>query len=250
MKHTMHNPHFKLTITSDHEASSQAALSLLADQIHRKPDLLLCLATGSSPTRLYELLVEKSQARQIPCDRLRALKLDEWNGMSMNDLRTCEWYLQEQVLRPLGIPAERYQGFQSDAPNPDGECQRIERWLQEFGPIDVCILGLGINGHLGLNEPASALQAFAHVAKLTSATLGHSMLQSSGHLPGYGLSLGMADILQSRQILLLVHGQHKAEQMRRLMTGPISCDFPASMLWMHPNVCCFCDRAAASLLAE
>ncbi|MGE5608819.1 MAG: galactosamine-6-phosphate isomerase [Bacillota bacterium] len=244
----MHSGNFELTIAKDYEAMSQAAAAVLADQFRCKPDLLVCLATGSSPKRLYELMVANGRSGQIPCSRLRVLKLDEWGGMAMDDPRTCEWYVQEQFLRPLGIPSDRYQGFRSNAEDPAGECQRIAGWLQRTGPIDVCILGLGVNGHLGLNEPASALEPYAHVAQLTPATLGHTMLQTSSQRPTYGLTLGMAEILHSRQILLLVHGTHKAEQLRRLMSRQISCDFPASMLWMHPRVTCVCDRDAASLL--
>jgi galactosamine-6-phosphate isomerase len=244
----MRNGNFELTITKDYEQMSRVASDLLANQIRAKPDALVCLATGSSPKRLYELVVERGRSGQIPCGRLRILKLDEWGGMSMDDPRTCEWYVQEQFLRPLGISSERYQGFRSDAEDPAKECQRIAEWLRGAGPIDVCILGLGINGHLGLNEPGSILEPYAHVAQLTPATLGHSMLQTPSRRPTYGLTLGLAEILHARHILLLVHGSHKAEQMRRLMARQISCDFPASMLWMHPSVTCVCVRDAAGLL--
>jgi galactosamine-6-phosphate isomerase len=240
-------PSFQLTVATDYEAMSRAAASYLSEQIAREPDLLLCLATGSSPKRVYQLLAERCRNGLVWCDRLRALKLDEWGGVAMDDPCTCESYLREHFLGPLGIGRERYEGFVSNATDPAAECGRIDQWLADAGPIGVCVLGLGANGHLGLNEPGAALRSRAHVAQLSRATLGHPMLTGTGRVPGYGLTLGMADIMHAGQILLLVNGSHKAEPMRRLMGREISTDFPASMLWLHPSVVCLCDREAVSL---
>ena len=166
----------------------------------------------------------------------------------MDDPGSCEFYLRQHVLGPLGISKDRYTGFQSQPGDPEAECGRIRSWLNATGPVDVCILGLGTNGHLAMNEPSEALKPFAHVAQLAKTTLGHSMLAQAASKPSYGLSLGLSDIFQSRRIVLLVSGTQKSEQLARLMDGEISTQFPASLLWLHPAVTCFCDADAASKL--
>jgi galactosamine-6-phosphate isomerase len=108
------------------------------------------------------------------------------------------------------------------------------------------VLGLGVNGHIGFNEPAAALELHAHVAQLSPASLEHAMLRQTTRRPTYGLTLGMADLLQSRDVLLLVTGAAKREALHRLLTGPIATDFPASLLQLHQNALILCDAAANS----
>lgn len=227
---------------TDYEQLSAAATRFVTRQLEANPRSLLCLATGSTPTRAYQMLA--MQAAHFPAlfSELRAIKLDEWE--ILDDPGSCEAYLQKQVIGPLGITPDRYTGFVTDA-SPNAECRRISQWLAQNGPIDLCILGLGINGHLGLNEPAPALSPYAHRVLLSESTRGHSMLNGSAQKPRYGLTLGMAEILQSRQILLLVSGPHKKDQLRKLSQGEVSTSFPASLLWLHPHVTILCDRAAA-----
>ena len=161
----------------------------------------------------------------------------------MEDEGSCETYLQRHLIGPLRIPSDRYFAFQNQA-NPEMECARISQILAMTGPIDLSILGLGLNGHLGFNEPADALQPRSHRAELAPSSLQHSMIQKAKIPIKYGLTLGMADLLHSKKILLLVNGSHKATALQQLLSGRISTHFPASFLWLHPQVICFCDRAA------
>jgi galactosamine-6-phosphate isomerase len=232
-------------ILSDHEAMSLVAANWLIERLHAAPDALFCLATGATPMRAYSLLAERHAVEPQLFERMRALKLDEWGGLAMTDPASCEQYLRRALIGPLRLE-NRYTAFDSQPENADAECARIARWLEENGPIDTCVLGLGVNGHLGFNEPAAYLQPHAHVARLSAASLGHAMLASAHHRPTYGLTLGMADLLQARHILLLVSGASKAEPLRRLLSGRIATDFPASLLWLHPNVGLACDAAACS----
>ncbi len=157
------------------------------------------------------------------------------------------WMIQQRakiissktLVRPLQIPATRYVSFESNSRAPVGECQRVQDWLAIHGPIDLCVLGLGLNGHLGFNEPADALIAAPHVAKLTDQSLAHSMLSTARTCPTHGLTLGMRDILASKSILLLVFGAGKAKQLKRLVTWrgilPVSCffSFPSRRCTLH-----------------
>jgi galactosamine-6-phosphate isomerase len=230
----------------DHEAMSWHAAALVSEEVRRRPDLLLCTAAGSTPIRTYEILAAKMRTEPHLCDRLRVLKLDEWGGLEMDHEATCETYHQKYLIRPLSLSSERYISFRSNAADPQAECERIRTALEKHLPIDYCILGLGANGHLGLNEPGESLKPFAHVANLAESSLRHPMLSSVNGRVTYGLTLGMAEIMQSRKILLLVSGAHKRLQLRRLLTPEISSQFPASFLWLHPDVTLLYDRDSAS----
>lgn len=229
----------------DYQAMSQLACELIVEELRRQPDLLICAATGATPLGCYERLAERRQAEPPLFDRLRLLKLDEWGGLPMDDPATCEVYLRHYLVEPLSIDDNRYLTFQSNPPDPEAECQRIRALLAEHSPIDLCLLGLGMNGHLGLNEPADSLSAFAHIVELSESSQQHSMLDNATKPPEYGLTLGMAEILASRKIVLLVSGSNKKKQMERLRSPQISTAFPASLLWLHRDVTCLYDREAA-----
>ncbi|MBA3482937.1 MAG: 6-phosphogluconolactonase, partial [Pirellulales bacterium] len=166
----------KPQIHSDHEAVSQRAEAWLAERLHARPDALLCLATGATPMRTYQGLAARGAADPSLFDRVRLLKLDEWGGMPMNSPATCEQHLRTTLVTPLNL-ADRYVAFDSQAADPHAECARVAQWLEQNGPIDVSVLGLGVNGHVGFNEPAEQLEAHAHVARLSAASLSHAMLR-------------------------------------------------------------------------
>ena len=230
---------------SDLETMSRFAADYLTTHLTEKPESLLCLATGATPTRTYELLAEHQARQPSLFARARLLKLDEWSGLAMDDPASCEAYLRRSVVDSLGL-ADRYVAFQSHPGDAEMECRRISSWLHRNGPIDLCLLGLGLNGHLGFNEPAPFLQPHAHVARLSEVSLGHAMLAEARSGPAFGLTLGMADLLCARQVLLLVSGPAKRGPLRQLLRGEISTQFPASLLHLHPNALILCDSAAAS----
>lgn len=232
----------------DEETMSAAAAAWLASELRTQPGLLTSLATGASPRRMYELLATRARQEPALFAQARWIKLDEWGGLPMSDPATCETFLRERLLDPIGVTPDRYFGWESRPEDVQAECRRVADWLAAHGPIDVQILGLGANGHLGFNEPATELQGGPHRAQLSPASLSHAMLDRSKGRVAYGLTLGMDDILQSRRILLLVSGARKASQLLRLFTGGVSNDFPASWLQRHADVVVFCDAAAASLV--
>ncbi|MGI9658757.1 MAG: 6-phosphogluconolactonase [Gaiellaceae bacterium] len=239
-----------LLIRESLEAMSTSAAGLIADALRERPASLLGIATGATPTRTYELLVALTNDEPVLGSRLRALTIDEWGGLPVDDPATCHAYAREHLIRPLEIDEGRYTHFSTDATDPVKEARRIGNWLAENGPIDLCVLGLGINGHVALVEPATELVRGAHVAALSQAALEHSMLEVASASPTFGLTLGIDELLNSRRILLLVSGTHKQEQLARLLDGPISTEFPASLLWLHPNTTLLCDRAASASIEQ
>jgi putative deaminase/isomerase len=234
---------------NDPEELSRQAAAYVVRELGRRPGLLLGVVTGASPTGTYERLARKRAARPDLFRRFRVLKLDEWLGLRASHPATSESYVRAKILGPLGVDRSRYHGWACAPADPEAECRRMARWLARHGPMDVCVLGLGRNGHLLMNEPAAALDPGPHVARLAPSTRRHSMLESLKTPPRYGLTLGLADILRSRRILLLVSGRHKAAALRRMLAGRVSTLCPASLLWLHPDATVYFDREAAGLLA-
>ncbi len=238
-----------IQICDDYEAVSRRAADRIRVALARKPNLLLCAAGGGSPARTYALLVEQFQRDPLAFAALRVVKLDEWGGLPMENPGTCETQLRTTLLKPLAVTEDRYFGFQSDASDSAADCARVHQRLVNEGGIDLCLLGLGLNGHIAMNEPAPALQPFAHAAKLSEESQQHPMLSKSGSRPTHGITIGMADILGAREVLLLVSGAAKRAALQRLLRREITTDFPASFLWLHPNWTLLCDREAAAGLA-
>lgn len=233
----------RVLVVKDYEAMSGRAETLVVHALRRKPRLLLGVATGASPKGLYARLAKRTNTGLFR--RLRVVGLDEWLGLPRGHRGSCEHYIQEMILDPLGVPRRRYQGFRAGSPNLQAEARRLSRWLDREGPLDLAILGLGRNGHLLMNEPAPALQPQAHVARLAESTRSHTVIQGLRTPPRQGLTLGMAEVLHSRAILLLVSGRAKEAALKRALDGPVSTRCPASLLWLHPAVTVVCDRDAA-----
>lgn len=234
----------RIEIFNTYKELSQKAKDIILQEIEKKKDLLLCTATGGSPTETYELLGKEYEQQPELFSRLRVLKLDEWGGISMDHPASCESYLQAHLLQPVHISASRYMGFDSNPENPLQEYKNIQQRLDKEGPIDVCILGLGMNGHLAFNEPANFLQPNCHIAELSTMSLKHPMATEMQVKPTFGLTLGMADILYSKIILILVSGSQKRPMVSKFLSQRITSSVPASFLWLHPNVICLIEKDA------
>ncbi|MFO0577974.1 MAG: 6-phosphogluconolactonase [Polyangia bacterium] len=239
-------------VVPDEDALAERAATRIRELLAQAapPGPLLCLPTGETPKKTYARLVgdARTAAPGTGLHAARLLQLDEWGGLPPGDEATCREFLLRHLVRPAGLPAERLVDFHSQPADPAAECARIAAWLERSGPIDLCLLGLGLNGHLGLNEPGPALQPRAHVAALADSTRGHTMLRGRDPSALYGLTLGLAEILESRQILLLVSGAAKRPALRALREGVITTQLPASLLHLHAHrrVTVLCDAAAWS----
>ncbi|MEJ2163262.1 MAG: 6-phosphogluconolactonase [Robiginitalea sp.] len=216
----------------DYPAMSEAAALVFTKATASRDTPVACLATGGSPLGMYRHLA----ASGADYSGLTIIKLDEWLGLPMDHPATCEYYLHREVLEPLGIPPERYVRFHSSPQDPDAEAARLNSELARIPPPDICVLGLGRNGHIGLNEPAPLLKPFCHRARLEESSRGHAMLRKERADATEGLTLGMADILKAARILLLVSGEEKKQAFERLCQPGVSNQLPASMLWLHPRV--------------
>ncbi len=233
-------------ICDTEEDIGRMCADIITAEIRKKPSLLLCAATGASPTIAYRLLGEQKKQEPALFDELRILKLDEWQGLRMSDDATSESYLQKHLIEPLGISEDRYFTFESNPEDPQKECMRIERVVKEQGPIDLCLLGIGANGHLALNEPAEELTPGPHLAELSESSLQHPMIKPFAATIRYGLTLGISDIMRSEKVLLLIQGAQKREIVRRLLAGKVSIHLPASLLGLRQGVTYLCHKDVLS----
>ncbi len=214
-----------------HDDASLYSAKLIIDAISKKNDLVLCVATGNTPTIMYSLLKDYSLQHPRFFSKVKIVKLDEWYGLPMDHPATCEHYIQNNILIPLDISSDNYLSFKSDCIDPILECKRIENELLKWNGIDFCILGLGVNGHLGFNEPhVDSLSMNAHLAVLTNTSQQHSMLKETNAVCTHGLTLGMDNLLSARESLLLVTGENKKDALWNAINSSSSSRYPASVL--------------------
>jgi putative deaminase/isomerase len=220
----------------DYEEMSRQAAARVIAAAASKSNLLLCAPAGNSPTGLYRELAGEAERAAGLFRSLRVVKLDEWLGLPASDAATCEHFLRTRLLDPLAVATERYIAFDPETADPLRECARVQGELEREGPIDLCILGLGKNGHVGLIEPGPSLQLRCHVAKLSEQTLRHAMMRSREPKPSYGLTLGIGDILHARKIILLVAGEGKEGVVAKFLDGTVTTELPATFLWLHHDL--------------
>ena len=242
-----------------HIFNSAAALArALAASISRtlaaNPKVVLGLPTGSTPIPLYRELVRLHASGRADFSRAATFNLDEFFGVSAADPRSYRAFMQRHLFDHVNLAARRIH-FLNGAVAPgeavERECDRYERAIDRSGGIDLLILGLGINGHIGFNEPARALAARTHCSRLRPATrranaplFGNTLAA----VPREALSMGMATILHARRIVLLATGATKARCVERMISGPVTPRLPASFLQLHQRVEIWLDRAAAQKL--
>jgi len=220
----------------DFEAISKKGFELVKAEIDRKPNLLFCVASGGSPSGLYAKMVEERLNNPLFGNQLRVIKLDEWGGLEKGSTFTSELDVQTKFVKPMEIASERYWTIDPFTDNPEGDCRRMEEVILREGPMDICILGIGVNGHIALNEPGEVLRPEFHVCHLAESTLNNGMIKSLNQAPTFGMTMGVGNILKSKKILIFIAGSGKKEAFERLLRPEVSTNFPASLLWLHPNV--------------
>jgi len=222
----------------DEEDLSRWAADYVVSRILLRPEMLLCVATGHSTDRLCMMLVDAIHDRRANIERLRLIQLDEWWGLAPDDAGRCDVQLHHRLVKPLGISPDRFISFDSDTHDAAAACRSMAARLAAEGPIDVCVLGMGRNGHLGFNEPGPYLSAGVHVAALTEQTRRHAMVDRMEASPHRGVTLGMANIMAARDVILVVMGAGKIRAVEDVRSHQIRTACPASLLHLHPKAQC------------
>jgi glucosamine-6-phosphate deaminase len=231
--------------------TADGAARALADHISRcladKPDLVLGLPTGRTPVPLYRQLVALFEAGRADYSGATTFNLDEIDGLAPGDPRSYRAFMHRHLFDCVNIARKSVHFLDGSAADLDAECRRYERAIVRAGGIDLLILGLGANGHIGFNEPAVSLAAVTHVTGLTEATRRANaglFDRRASAVPRRALSMGMGTILRARRIVLLATGSSKASAVRRLVEGRITPRVPASFLQLHPATEVWLDGAA------
>jgi glucosamine-6-phosphate isomerase len=237
-------------ITSDTylSMSKQAAADILALTRSHK-NSVLCTASGDTPAGLYKELVTEIHKNNIDISGWYFVSLDEWLGLNGDDEGSCRFHLNNQLFGPLKIAEDHIGFFDGRAAEPGKECNKVENYIDERGGIDIAILGLGMNGHIGMNEPGTSPSLRSHVTDLDSQTqqIGQKYFQKEQPL-SKGITLGLATLLDARHIILQVSGKHKAGIVKRILQEEVSPQLPATLLRNHPGLKIYLDQDAAAFL--
>ena len=239
----------KIVIAKSYEELSNKAADELIKSIPSNKEPLVCIASGDSPTGLYKELVHRFTTGAINISDWYFLALDEWIGMNGEDEGSCRYYLDKTVFTPLHVQDEHFCCFNGKAADTQKECERIEEYIQQHNGIDVAIVGLGLNGHVGLNEPGTNAALHSHVSVIDSVTeqVGQKYFAEQKQLT-HGITLGLANLMEAKKVILLVSGERKAAIIKTVIEGEITEQVPATILRHHPNCIVFLDEAAAQLL--
>jgi glucosamine-6-phosphate deaminase len=237
----------RIIVYETEDQLNKAAALFHAGQLQRKPESVLGLATGSTPVGLYRELVELHVRGLVSFQEATTFNLDEYAGLSKHHPQSYFTYMNQHLFRHVDLRPENTHIPNGEASDLQDECERYDRLLKNARQIDLQILGLGHNGHIGFNEPELTLAAGTHVVGLHEDTrqANARFFSSPQEVPAQAITMGIAPILQAKTILLLVRGEDKAAIVSRALTGPITTQCPASLLQTHPNLIVMLDTGAA-----
>ena len=243
--------HVKVLKAADAEAAGRLAADQLQQAVCAKPACVLGLATGATPIPLYRELIRREQAGLMDFSRVRSVNLDEYKGLAPDHPQSYRRFMRENLFNHINIPADR--SFLPDGTQTDSalECARYDRIIEEHNGIDLQLLGIGRNAHIGFNEPDSCFACGTHQVTLTESTIAANtrFFENEAQVPRQAYSMGMQAIMQAKRVLLIASGADKAEAIRNSFFGPVTPQVPASVLQLHPDVTVIVDAKAGALCA-
>ncbi len=225
---------------------SAAAADILAKQINIKKDTVLGLATGSTPVGMYKKLAEMNQSGMVDFSEVKTVNLDEYYPIDPANRQSYRYFMNENLFDHINIDKANTFVPNGAAEDADAECEAYEKNIKALGSVDIQILGIGQNGHIGFNEPEEKLYLYTHKTGLTENTMqANSRFFSEDEvMPTSALTMGMGSIFGAKKILLLINGKNKHEALMQLLDDRISTTCPATLLKLHPNVTVLCDKEA------
>lgn len=240
----------RVFVLADYDAVSKEASRLVEERIRENDHLVLGLATGSTPLGLYENMIEGFKTRGISYKNAKTINLDEYLGLAKDHPESYHTFMVDKLFSHIDIANENTYIPDGKPISVEEECRRYEKVINRVGPINLQILGIGSNGHIGFNEPGTNPNLETHVVELNASTRKDNaqFFHSADEVPTHALTLGIQNILNSDQIILLASGKRKAEAVKTLLEKNVNADFPASFLWNHPHVTVIVDQEAYQLV--
>ncbi|MFD4820087.1 glucosamine-6-phosphate deaminase [Peribacillus butanolivorans] len=232
----------------DYKEMSQSAANIVIRKVKENSKIKLGLATGGTPKGTYDALIEDHMQNNTSYENVTSFNLDEYIGLDSNDPNSYHYYMDQSLFAHININKEQTYLPNGASDNLDKECTRFDKMIETLGGIDLQILGIGQNGHIGFNEPGTSFSSGTHVVALEESTrqANARYFDSIDEVPTHAITMGIATIMKSKEILLLISGEEKAETLKKLIHGEITEEFPASILKKHNNVTIIADQKALS----
>ena len=235
----------------DYEDMSRKAANIISAQVILKPDCVLGLATGSTPIGLYKQLVEWFEKGDLDFSEVQTVNLDEYKGLNRENDQSYYYFMHDNLFNHINIPEENTHlpnGMEMDS---EKECARYTKLIQSMGGVDLQLLGIGHNGHIGFNEPSESFDKEVHCVNLTQSTIeaNKRFFASADDVPKQAYTMGIKTIMQAKKILIVANGEGKADIVRDAFFGPITPQVPASVLQLHDDVTLVADEAALSKIS-
>jgi len=240
----------KVIITRDYDEMSKLAAKMIADAIRAKPNIVLGLATGGTPEGCYKELVRMHKEEGLDFSQVVTFNLDEYVGLPPDHPQSYHYYMDVYLFNHVNIKRENTHIPDGMAKDLEKHCQEYEEMIKKAGGIDLQLLGIGRNGHIGFNEPGSPFDSRTRVVELTETTRRDNarFFKSIDEVPTHAVTMGLATIMEARKIILLASGENKADAIAKAVEGPKTTMVPASILQDHPDCTFIIDKEAASKL--
>ncbi|TSD66265.1 glucosamine-6-phosphate deaminase [Inquilinus sp. KBS0705] len=239
----------KISIHQTYDEMSAAAAQMVIDQVAKKPDSVLCFPSGDSPTGMLNYLVQYANEGKTDLSQCFFIGLDEWVGMDENDVGSCKYYLKTHFFGKLNTLPKNITLFDAKAADLDAECEKMNAFISSKGGLDMMIVGIGMNGHLGLNEPGTPFNLYAHRSELDPITVqvGQKYFTTETKLTE-GITLGLKHLTEAKTAVLIASGPKKAPIIAESLQGSVTTEVPASILQTIPGAIILLDKDAASEL--
>jgi len=242
----------RLIVCDNQQEIASLGADMIAEVVKANPKAVLGLATGSSPVPMYGELVRRYRAGELDFSTVRSVNLDEYYPLAPDNDQSYRYFMNHQLFDHINIDKSNTNVPDGLASDPVAACAAYEELIRNLGGIDIQVLGIGGNGHIGFNEPADALDPLTHLTDLTEDTIraNSRFFESEADVPRHALTMGIGSILSARRIMLIATGEAKAKAIATVLSGKLTTASPASMLNLHGDVTILCDRAAVSLCDE
>lgn len=236
----------KIYKAKDYKDMSRKAANIISAQVIMKPNCVLGLATGSTPIGTYDQLVEWYNKGDLDFSEVTTVNLDEYKGLPRTNDQSYYYFMHQHLFDRVNIDPERTNVPNGMEPDAEKECGRYEELIRSLGGVDLQLLGLGHNGHIGFNEPGEAFEKETHCVDLTESTIeaNKRFFASADDVPKQAYTMGIKTIMQAKKILIVVNGEKKADIVERAFFGPVTPEVPASILQLHNDVTLVGDEAA------
>ncbi len=236
----------RIVICKNYEEMSEKCAEIIAGQIAVKPNSVLGLATGSTPEGLYAKLIERYKQGKLDFSDVTTYNLDEYYPIKEDNCQSYRYFMNEKLFNHVNIDKSRTFVPCGSVKDPQAECGRYEKMLSDVGGVDIQLLGIGQNGHIGFNEPDESLIAVTHLTGLTESTINANarFFADKSEVPTQAITMGIGSILKAKKIVLLASGENKRDAVRALLDDKITTSNPATMLKVHGDITLICDKAA------